>query len=898
MGMITKKDFGTRRYLFAVAIFFGVSATTCQAADSQTENTVDISDPAKEDSVDISDSVTEDSVDISDSEIERSVDVSDSETNEFTFNAEDFSIADKKFYSVGDIYGYSIYKSGGEFTNEIDFTSEEPKSIGLYVWGTKNIVVQSGNIFLSGNGAIGIRVDGLENKISIPVGTNIQSCDKGILISYGRDQNLNVAGNISAAGNAIEFNFDTDNFGVNNEYRGSYLRYLRGVAEENVITTVNLPLLMGEGEFNYSADELNGAMINDFNLSGKIAGKRAIYIGKNSFVKNININRGAQISGDIISEWKHFGRPDNDSEPISIRYNDKVIDATKYIPDLVTNLNINTSLKYGGRINGADNIRINVNNGTFNFSGTADVVSVEVMNGARLYGGTFKVNNQGLKLAEGFSDSTTGKFINHGTIAAGSPNTDLVIDGDLISDGIIQKVSGGDAGSIIVKGNANIDGSTVTTDTLLPNETATVLIANSIKGKIRNPIGKPVPISAMLSAAGKIVNNTLIVTTYKIDNNDGMTTQESETFDAMNEMFDNLKDYNQRKAMRELYNMEPDETKKTLNQIGSNDSAQVMSVAQQNTAVDKMISSRITKIFANDFVPDFIDVNVNPMNFADGENNSPELKVKVKVPSRRENNFWINYMKNWGSLRGGTDYHGSVIVGGYDRPFGKKFRAGIFATYGTIGYGADSSRATVYDTRLGLYAGYHNRASDVYLYVNGGQLRNSLSRGISLLGLSTHVNYKSHIVEIGGEYKYDLTPKKVWHVSPFINFQTSYLKQGGYNERGAGIYNQHVEASSNTYFAAQFGLDLKRYYRNGMFGMRFGIKRGFTGVDPDLKISYEGNNAGSYNMRYKRDKTHFVCSLRGENEFADGWFVGGEAELQLGEKDKDVTASVMLRRTW
>ena len=295
-------------------------------------------------------------------------------------------------------------------------------------------------------------------------------------------------------------------------------------------------------------------------------------------------------------------------------------------------------------------------------------------------------------------------------------------------------------------------------------------------------------------------------------------------------------------------------------------------------------------------MPEYVDVNVRPLNFAEDDDvEIIDVPVRVKVP---ENNFWLNYIKNWGSLRGGTDYHGSVIIGGYDRPFCKHWRGGIFATYGTIGYSADSSRATVYDTRGGLYAGYHNRQSNVYLYMNGGQLRNSLHRGLSSLGLATNANYKSRIIEIGGEYKYDLQPRRTWHVSPFVNFQASHLRQNSYNERGAGIYNQHAEANSNTYFAAQAGLDFKRYYRTGMFGTRLGVKHGFTGADPDLTISYEGDASKSYRLRHKRDKTHFVFSLRGENEFASGWFLGGETELQISDNDRDVTASVMLRRMW
>ena len=815
-------------------------------------------------------------------------------------------------YSIDrkNFYGKSIYSSGDTVKNSRNFMSDEPLAVGLHVWGNRNDVTQSGNISLSGNGAVGVRVDGTGNRITIPFGTMINSDGlrgKGVLISYGREHNLKMDGEISASGNGVEFNFGSNMLGAAGEYRGSYMRYLRNVdTEGTIIGAVNLPLTMTNGVFNYSPNELDGALVNNFDLSGTIrGGDNAIYIGKNAFVKNINVNDGAKIMGNITSDWKHFTSADGfystgNISPIKIQYGDKLIDTTEYAPDLVTNLNINGNFDYGGNISGADNIKLNVNRGTMNIWGAADVVNVEIMRGARLFGTSFTLNDMTSRMAEGFEDRSTGKFINHGTIGAASADTNLVINGDLISDGFLQKVSGGSAGSIIVNGDANIEGSTVTTDSMLPNETATVLVAKSISGNISNPSDKPFPISAMLSATGAIVGNTLTVTTHDTSNLGGFNSQERETFGAMNNMYDKLEGNIHQEEMRDLYNLDPPDARRTLTEIGSNDSAKVMSVAQQNTAVDRMISDRITKVFSPDYIvsPEHIELNVHPMKLADGDDTAPEVKVKVKVPSRQENNFWINFMKNWGELRGGTDYHGSVIVAGYDRPFGRKWRAGMFATYGTIGYGAESSRAKVYDTRLGLYAGWHNRASDVYFYINGGQLRNSLHRGISSLGLSTNANYKSRIIEIGGEYKYDLSPKKIWHVSPFVNFQASYLKQNSYNESGAGVYNQHVASDSNTYFAAQAGLDLKRYYRNGMFGIKLGVKHGFTGADPDLRISYEGDTSTSYRLRQKRDKTHFVFSLRGDNEFARGWYIGGETEFQIGENDKDVTASITLRRMW
>lgn len=794
-------------------------------------------------------------------------------------------------------YGRSIYNSGTTVDNADDFASDKPLAVGLHVWGTGNDVTQSGDIALTGDGATGIRVDGLDNRLTISQDTAIASNGlrgKGLLVSYGRDHTLDVNGNITAVGNAVEFNFGSNMLGAG-EYRGSYIRYLRGADG----TGMNLPTSMTEG-FNYTGDELNGALVNEFNVSGGLAGgEHAIYIGKNALVKNINFYKGTTLNGDIVSDWKHFTAADGFTYPVLIQYGGREIDATKYIPDLVTNLNFNANIEYGGNISGADNIKMHVNGGTLKFSGAANVLGVEVGQGARLYGGTFALNNMLGNMAAGFEDWTTGKFINHGTIAAGSPDTNLIINGDLVSDGTIQKVSGGAGGMIIVNGNADVNGSLVTTNSLTPNRTETVLIANSITGQIRNPLGNPVPISGMLTASGNIVGNTLTVTTYESNNLGDLDSHEIDTLNAMDKMFEKLEGEGQQGEMSSLYNLAPTEAKRTLTQISSNDSAQVMSVAQQSTAVDKMIADRVTKIFAPEFATDYVDVNVHPMRFADNDtDDAPDMKVRVKVPSRQENNFWINYMKNWGRLRGGTDYHGSAIVAGYDRPFGQKFRAGIFATYGTIGYGVESSRATVYDTRLGLYAGYHNKQSDVYFYINGGQLRNSLHRGLSSLGLSTNAKYKSRIIEIGGEYKYDLQPRRKWHVSPYVNFQASHLRQNSYNESGAGIYNHHVDANSNTYFAAQAGLDLKRYYRNGMFGFRFGVKHGFTGVDPDLRITYEGDGSNSYRLRNKRDKTHFVFSVHGENEFASGWFLGGEAEYQRGDNDKDLTASLMLRRMW
>ena len=274
--------------------------------------------------------------------------------------------------------------------------------------------------------------------------------------------------------------------------------------------------------------------------------------------------------------------------------------------------------------------------------------------------------------------------------------------------------------------------------------------------------------------------------------------------------------------------------------------------------------------------------------------------MRTELPVAQDNNAWVKFTKNWGDLRSGANYHGSAVSGGYDRMLNKNWRGGVFLSYQTMGLGAQSGSGNIYDTRFGVYAGYHKDAADAYIYADYGRIRNKLRRGIGTLGLGAEAKYNSNLVEIGGEYKYDLHAKdgKIWHVSPYANLQLSWLNQKSYSESGAGIFNQHVSGKHNTYFAGQLGVELKRYLNRGSYGMRLGVKHAFAGADPELSFSYDGNDGRFYTLRNSQDKTHFVLSLSGETEFAKGWFLNGEAQLQKGAHDKDLIASVQFKRVW
>ena len=231
-----------------------------------------------------------------------------------------------------------------------------------------------------------------------------------------------------------------------------------------------------------------------------------------------------------------------------------------------------------------------------------------------------------------------------------------------------------------------------------------------------------------------------------------------------------------------------------------------------------------------------------------------------------DNDIWLKFGKNWGDLKDGADYHSSTTLLG--------------------------------DTRIGLYAGYNKAGREGLVFLNYGWMRNKLHRGV--MGMTAGADYHSRILELGGEYLYDLQARKdvPWHVRPYVNVQLSRLWQNGYSEMGAGVFNQIVESKHNDYFGAGAGVEFKRYLTGGNYAIRAGIRHAFAGAEPGLRYSYMGDQANSYDMRNVQDRTHFVLSIGGETELGKGWSIGGDAGFVRGSHDKDWSCSVTVKRMW
>ena len=235
----------------------------------------------------------------------------------------------------------------------------------------------------------------------------------------------------------------------------------------------------------------------------------------------------------------------------------------------------------------------------------------------------------------------------------------------------------------------------------------------------------------------------------------GFNAAQAATFNAMNDMSIALSAAGdkRRNELRPFYQMNTNTAGKALQEIGASETPHMAALVQQNTLAGRVISDRLSTAFS--LQP--VQVNV-PVNHLADNGKKDGLKVNMELPVAQDNNAWVKFTKNWGDLDGGASYHGQAISGGYDRRLNKNWRGGVFLSYQAMSLGAASSSGNIYDTRLGLYAGYHKNAADAYLYADYGWIRNKMQRSLGMMGLGAEAKYDAHLLEIGGVLPTMLVP--------------------------------------------------------------------------------------------------------------------------------------------
>lgn len=805
-------------------------------------------------------------------------------------------------------YGNSIYNSDMTYVNNNPFfareggkyvegkASEQSLALGFHIYGSNNTITQAADLLADGELSMGIRVDGVGNKLTVAEGVQVTANGKngrGINFAYGKDHELTVAGTVTATGEggrALAFDFGDNELGNRDEYRGSYI----GVEYDD-----------GEIDNTARVDAVQGALVNKVDISGQVEGnKAAIYIAPSALVQNINIQTGAELKGDIISDWSPkyalniMGEGENLYEE-NIRLPEG--------EDGFTRLNFaGDKLDYDGNINSDlynfATVVLNVNSGVLNYGGTAEIDSVNVEKDAILQGGSFKLDTEGLHVREGVDKDDSGMLTNKGMISAALPNgeaTKLTIEGNVNNDGgtfgfIADgenvgtiEITGGDVyGDAVVAVNPNgiyLPGDEYTIGELVTVDGSAIVYTDAINYK-----------SGMLTG---VFDEEISTLTFAAENN--LNSSEAAVNAAFEEM-DNLaqavgegNDKAAKQQLMQLFNMEGQQAANTLKAIKGQQGANIAAVMQQNNLVHRSLGMRLSQINRAKTV----NMNVPVKQLTEGE----AIAVPMKVTLQPEYSMWAKINRNKGAINAASDYKTVAYTIGWDKQVSKDWRFGFLGSYAKGKFEAETILNDVEDYRLGVYGGYNKGAGEALVYADYGWGRNKLNRGLSSLGLNTRSKYDSNIMELGAEYKYDLQHKnnKTWHVAPYGALQINRYSQDSYKENGADPYNKTVDKLNNTYVGFEAGVDLERRLKNGnAYGMRLGYKRGLTGVEPKQNYHYAADPAHRYTNYGDADKNKLILNLNGEVQMAPNWSISGEAGYERGKKGHGYSGEIMLKHTW
>lgn len=259
--------------------------------------------------------------------------------------------------------------------------------------------------------------------------------------------------------------------------------------------------------------------------------------------------------------------------------------------------------------------------------------------------------------------------------------------------------------------------------------------------------------------------------------------------------------------------------------------------------------------------------------------------------------WWLRSFSEWESY-GDDAVSGKSrsVAAGMDMNTGKETRTGIYGMYNHTELNGGGAEALQQDWRVGAYMGKQHGAVQQYGYVNYGRLGNHFNE------IGGDAKYHGQIVELGGEYKYDLHHEdgKIYHVSPYVNVQASRYMQKSYRQDFPILLGGELVAAAvnNNYLAGETGVELRRELQNGNYAVRLGYKRVLAGEGPELAEGYEigGHRVPGVGRSYSNDidKDYLHLTLGGTLKLTKNLSATAEGAWLEGRHDRELMADVKL----
>ena len=471
---------------------------------------------------------------------------------------------------------------------------------------------------------------------------------------------------------------------------------------------------------------------------------------------------------------------------------------------------------------------------------------------------------------------------NYGKVQAGSWGEigTLTVEGKFNSEGaIVVNVDGKENSTLSVGSIGNITGTTIEINGIaIPEHTYSGFLVSgtekedveNLTGKLSLFLGYDVERGNSLTKDSITKYDLLVNKTAGLDSLSGMNSSQRTSSRLLENMYSALSGKSEQRELDILYNIEDERTAlRAFQEIYGGLQADMVHNLPLNTRINSSIYSRLSD---SDMVLD---------------------KAENSVISL-DKNMWVKVLNGWkdiDSSRGMSaidiDMKGFIL--GNDFQLNSNYKGGYYLAYGENDIKSGNDKGEIKDFRTGLYGNYEKNKLSVNSYLGLGFQRNESERNLSVLDSKAKGKYDSWTFEAGAKLRYALDN----NLYPYGEVNIIRYENEDFIEKGAGIYSQRFEKSKNIYTTAGLGIEKIKDFKTGRGTIALGYERVLTGNDPDMRVSFAGNEGNKFKAKgHEEDRDYLVVKVKGEKIFENGASIYGEIEGRISENTRDIRTSL------
>lgn len=473
-----------------------------------------------------------------------------------------------------------------------------------------------------------------------------------------------------------------------------------------------------------------------------------------------------------------------------------------------------------------------------------------------------------------------GALYNYGKVQAGSCGDigTLTVEKEFNSKGIIVvNVDGIENSKLSVGSIGNIAGTTIEINgTAIPEYTySNFLMSNSgseevedLTGKLSLFLGYDVEKSLTRSMAANY--NLTVNKTARLDSLSSMNSNQRTSSEALEDMYTALSGKAKQRELDILYNIKDEGTAlRAFQEIYGGLQVDMIHNLPLNTRINSSIYSRLSD---SDMILDKAENSVISLD--------KNMWVKVL-------NSWKDIDRSRGMSSVDIDMKGFIL--GNDFQLNNNYKGGYYLAYGENDIKSENDKGEIKDFRTGLYGNYEKNKLSVNSYLGLGLQRNESERNLTVLDSKAKGKYDSWTFEAGTKVNYEMTKS----IYPYGEVNIIRYENEDFREKGAGIYSQRFEKSKNLYTTAGLGIEGIKNFKTGKGTVVLGYERVLTGKDPDMRVSFAGNENNKFKVKgHEEDRDYLVMKVKGEKIFENGVGIYGELEGRVSENTKDIRTSL------